>query len=331
MNPHPYLPSRKQREPTTRRRNDGAVRIALPNALGVHSPLSQRRDSVARGLRFPQASRKGRERQGATGRVRDVIAGGEPATGNTESKVVRSIRELITKADIRAVSVICATACLSLFLLEFAGNEGTYAQLYPPDRVGADPYWVLRTKAWWVLWIVISFVVIPVIAMMTLPGKRLRDCNLSFRGFAEHFWVYVGLFVTVLPLIWVVSLAPDFYNYYPMYPAAGRSWNDFLMWEGMYVAQFVALEFFFRGFLVGGLSRHIGVVAVPVSVMPYMMLHFTKPAPEAAASVVAGFILGYLAWKLKSIWGGVCVHCAVAVSMDLLALSHKNQLPWMHH
>jgi membrane protease YdiL (CAAX protease family) len=304
VNLHPYLQPRKRRETGRNRGYQGT---------------------------FPTASRKGRERQGATGRVRDVIAGGEPATGNTKAKAARSLQELITKADIRAVCVICATACLSLFLLEFAGNEGIYGQLYPPDRIGPDPYWVLRTKAWWILWIVISFVVIPVIAMVSLPGKRLRDCNLSFRGFAQHFWIYVGLFVAVLPVIWVVSLSPDFYNFYPMYPAAGRSWSDFLMWEGMYVAQFVALEFFFRGFLVGGLSRSIGVLAVPASVMPYMMLHFSKPAPEAAASVVAGFVLGYLAWKLKSIWGGVCIHCAVAVSMDLLALSHKNQLPWAHH
>jgi len=328
VNFHPYLQSRKRRESA----GSGCYDLvsASPSIFGGRS--SPRRAPLREPIQedVPRASRKGRERQVATGRVRDVIAGGEPATGNTKSKAARSIQELITKADIRAVCVICSTACLSLFLLEFAGNEGTYAQLYPPNRIGVDPYWVLRAKAWWVLWIVISFVMIPAIAMVSLPGKRLRDCNLSFRGFAQHFWIYVGLFAAVLPVIWVVSLSPNFYNYYPMYPAAGRSWNDFLMWEGMYVAQFVALEFFFRGFLVGGLSRYIGVLSVPASVMPYMMLHFSKPAPEAAASVVAGFILGYLAWKLKSIWGGVCIHCAVAVSMDLLALSHKNQLPWIH-
>jgi membrane protease YdiL (CAAX protease family) len=78
------------------------------------------------------------------------------------------------------------------------------------------------------------------------------------------------------------------------------------------------------------LRRHIGISALPVSVMPYMMIHFTKLLPEAAASIVAGFVLGYLAWKTKSIWGGVCVHCAVAATMDLLALAHKNQLPWLH-
>jgi membrane protease YdiL (CAAX protease family) len=287
-----------------------------------------------RGLFRPVASRKRRERQSAGARVgaRDSAAAGEAVPGSAKPwKSPRSIHELITKADLRAVGIICATACLSLFLLEFVGSEDTYARLYPPSPYEPDPYWVLRVKAWWVMWILISFVAVPVIAMLCMRTKGLRDCNLSFSGFAKHFWIYVGLFVAVFPVIWIVSQTRDFYTFYPMYPAAGRSWKDFLMWEGMYAGQFIALEFFFRGFLVGGLSRHMGVLSVPVSVMPYMMLHFTKPAPEAAASVVAGFVLGWLALKYKSIWGGVCVHCAVAVSMDLLALSHKNQLPWAHH
>ncbi len=271
-----------------------------------------------------------RVQQAPATRMRGFFAGGEGLAGNANANARRSIQNLITKMDARSVTIICATACLSLLVVQFVGGDATYAQLFPPNAHTPDPYWVLRLKAWWVLWVVISFAVIPAIAMASRPGKRLRDCNLSFRGFAEHFWIYLGLYVAVLPMIWIVSLTPEFYNYYPMYPSAGRSWNDFLMWEGLYIGQFVALEFFFRGFLVGGLSRHIGVLAAPVSVMPYMMLHFSKPWPEAAASVVAGFVLGWLAWRLKSIWGGVCVHCAVAVSMDLLALSHKGQLPWLH-
>jgi membrane protease YdiL (CAAX protease family) len=294
-------------------------------------PVGRRRYNHAR---FSVASRKGRDRHsaGAPGGLCDLAAGGGAVPGSTKPwKAARSIHELITKADVRAAFLICATACLSLFLLEFVGAEGTYARLYPPSPYEPDPYWVLRVKAWWLMWILIGFVMIPVIAMLCMRTKGLRDCNLSFSGFAQHFWMYVGLFVAVFPVIWLVSQTPNFYNYYPMYPAAGRSWKDFLMWEGMYAGQFIALEFFFRGFLVGGLARYMGVLAVPVSVMPYMMLHFTKPAPEAAASVVAGFVLGWLALKYKSIWGGVCVHCAVAISMDLLALSHKNQLPWTHH
>jgi membrane protease YdiL (CAAX protease family) len=309
--------------------------------LERHSP-SRKRNRPAASRRylgaFPTASRKGRDRRATTDsriqrapatRMRDFFAGdGEAPAGNAKGKAPRSIQDLITTIDVRSVAIICVTACLSLLVVEFVGSDATYARLFPPNPHAPDPYWVLRVKAWWVLWIVISFAAIPAMVMACIPGKRLRDCNLSFRGFTEHFWIYIGLYLAVLPVIWIVSLTPDFYNFYPMYPSAGRSWSDLLMWEGLYIGQFVALEFFFRGFLVGGLSRHIGVLAVPVSVMPYMMLHFSKPWPEAAASVVAGFILGWLAWRLKSIWGGVCVHCAVAVSMDLLALSHKGQFPW---
>jgi len=229
------------------------------------------------------------------------------------------------------MAVICFTACFGLALVQFLGSSQAYTDFFPPTPGAFDSYWVLRTKAWWIGAILIGFLIVPAIVMMLLPGGRLRDCHLSVSGFVRHVWIYVGLYFIVLPVIWLVSLTPEFTAYYPMYASAGRSWFDLLAWEGMYALQFIALEFFFRGFLVGGLGRHIGILSVPVSVIPYMMIHFVKPLPEAAGSVFAGFVLGWLAWKTKSIWGGVCVHCAVAATMDLLALSHKGQLPWLHH
>ena len=284
---------------------------------------------------FPAASRKGRNRNSpASARREPIASGGVALAGDAHSKEPQSIgdslKDTLRSTDVCGFAIICVTACIALLVLQFVGSDATYAELYPENRFAPDPYWILRVKAWWILWILISSVAFPAIVMAVQPGNRLRDCNLSFRGFAQHFWIYVGLFVLVCPVIWVVSLSPEFYNFYPMYPHAGRSWADLLMWEGMYAGQFIAVEFFFRGFLVGGLSRYIGVLAVPVSVMPYMMIHFAKPWPEAAGAIFAGLILGWLAWKLKSIWGGVCLHCAVAVSMDLLALSHKGQLPWLH-
>jgi membrane protease YdiL (CAAX protease family) len=280
----------------------------------------------------PQASRKRRERRLNSPQIRDASAStaAQSHPENPGSGPLQPIEDAAAAPGIWPIAAICATACLGLLIMQFGGSEPAYASFFPPPADRFDPYWVLRVKAWWVGSILIGFVALPALLMALLPGKRLRDCNLGFRGFREHFWIYVGLYAAVLPLIWVVSLSPSFYNFYPMYAQAGRSWFDLLMWEGMYAGQFVALEFFFRGFLVGGLGRTIGIFAVPVSVMPYMMIHFTKLLPEAAASVVAGFVLGYLAWKTKSIWGGVCIHCAVAATMDLLALAHKSQLPWLH-
>ncbi|MGH9747441.1 MAG: lysostaphin resistance A-like protein [Candidatus Acidiferrales bacterium] len=276
---------------------------------------------------LPRASNKGRRRRANAERTGDAapIAPTRDATSDSNSLWPNQN----APADLWPVVAICITACVSLLLLQFVATERMYAFFFPPAGGAPDTYWVLRVKAWWVAWALISYLALPALVMNLLPGKRLRGCNLGWRGFRDHYWIYAGLYAAVLPVIWVVSLSPEFYSFYPMYGQAGRSWFDLLVWESLYAGQFVALEFFFRGFLVGGLSRTIGAFAIPVAVIPYMMIHFTKPWPEAAASIVAGSVLGWLAWKTKSIWGGVCVHCAVAATMDLLALSHKSQLPWL--
>jgi membrane protease YdiL (CAAX protease family) len=286
----------------------------------------------SRRARFPQISRRKRDRtanpaQASLGRVSRTSSVAPSSPGDTRPVELRPLGDAAAAPGFWPVAAICVTACAGLLINQYGGSEQTFALLFPPKYV--DPYWVLRVKAWWVGSILIAFVALPATVMALLPGGRLRDCHLGFRGFREHFWIYVGLYGAVLPVIWIVSLSPSFTAFYPMYGQAGRSWADLLLWEGMYLGQFVALEFFFRGFLVGGLGRYLGMLAVPVAVLPYLMLHFSKLLPEAAASVVAGLVLGYLAWKTKSIWGGVCVHCAVAMTMDVLALAHKNQLPWL--
>jgi len=279
---------------------------------------------------FPQGSRRSRERRARAGGLRDERSRAQTDQSNPISSATGQFDARAMPPELWPVAAICVAACLSLGFAWFAGNQATFLYFFPLASHPVDSYWALRYKAWWVACTDIGYVAVPVFLMAFLPAVRFRDCNLSFTGFRRHFWTYVGLYAAVLPLIWLVSLTPTFFTYYPMYSFSGRSWFDLLAWEGLYAGQFVALEFFFRGFLVGGLSKRIGILAVPVSVMPYMMIHFTKPAPEAAASIVAGLVLGYLAWKTKSIWGGVCVHCAVASTMDFLALAHKGQLPWLH-
>jgi membrane protease YdiL (CAAX protease family) len=285
---------------------------------------------MGRGGSSKQGAGKRRGREAAASSSR---AGSFPfdASSSTEALQPEALQPIIppeAAARFWPFAAMCATACVSLGLVQFVGDQSTYLQLFPFKL--RNPDWMLGYRSWWVMWTVIGFLVLPAAFMLLWPGKRIRDCNLSWRGFREHFWIYVALYAAVFPVIYLVSWSPSFYSYYPMYPNAGRSWTDLLLWESLYAGQFIALEFFFRGFLVGGLGRYIGILGAPVSVMPYMMLHFAKPWPEAYAAIIAGFVLGWLAWKTKSIWGGVLIHCAVAVSMDLLALSHRGQLPWLH-
>jgi len=155
-----------------------------------------------------------------------------------------------------------------------------------------------------------------------MPGERIRDYGLSAKGFSRHVWIYVALYLGILPVIYGVSHLAGFQRTYPFYKLAHRTTWEFLAWEGLYALQFLSLEFFFRGFMLHGLKRAIGAHAIWVMIVPYCMIHYGKPMLETMGAILAGLVLGTLALRTRSIWCGVLIHVSVAVTMDLLALTH---------
>jgi membrane protease YdiL (CAAX protease family) len=217
------------------------------------------------------------------------------------------------------VLAVLLTCCVALTLQQYIGDSEGYARYFPNDD--GDRYWVLGSFAWWSGWRVIGYVILPVLVILALPGERLRDYHLSFRGFFRHFWIYAVLFLAIAPVVVLVSRTDSFRETYPFYRMANRSYVDLWTWEALYAIQFVSLEFFFRGFLLQGLRRALGASAIFVMIVPYCMIHYGKPLPETFGSIFAGLILGTLAMRTRSIWGGVLIHVGVAWTMDLLAVS----------
>ena len=142
----------------------------------------------------------------------------------------------------------------------------------------------------------------------------LLDMGLRTRGFFKHAWIYGALPRCRPAALLIVSRQPDFGAYYPFYKSSSRSWYDFLVWEGMYFAQFFGLEMFFRGFWLGALRRSFGSGAIFAMAVPYCMIHFGKPFLEANGAIVAGIALGLARMKTKSIYQGFLVHITVAAS-----------------
>ncbi len=195
--------------------------------------------------------------------------------------------------------------------------DKVYADVFPDD---GSRYWELGGFAWWAVWRVIGYVIIPLVGLACMR-VRIRDFHVSLRGLGRHLWIYGAMFVAILPIVLIASRTDAFRATYPFYALANRSSTDLWIWELCYAVQFVALEFFFRGFLLHGLRRAFGSNAIFVMMLPYCMIHFTKPLPETIGAIIAGLVLGTLALRTRSIWGGVMIHIAVAVTMDLLALS----------
>ena len=235
-------------------------------------------------------------------------------------------RALAPAAD-RGPAVACGVGSLALIFMEYADERtlaGWLASAWPGGYPGRFSE-LLELLAWTCVRL-IGFVLLPAIAIRVLLRLRLREHGLGAvpRG---HRRVYAVLLALVVPCVVVAASRPEFVAYYPFYRLAHTSWLDLLAWELLYAAHFVGLEFFFRGFWLMACRRSFGSQAVLVSAVPYCMIHFTKPLVEVLAALPAGIVLGLLAMRARSIWGGVCVHVAVAWLMDALALVQSTGLP----
>jgi membrane protease YdiL (CAAX protease family) len=229
--------------------------------------------------------------------------------------------------------VLCA---LILAMQEYYGGRGYFEQLvrpwltklYGPDNLHTlAKYDELYGFAWWAATRIGGYVLPFFVWKIFFRKDSLRDLGLRTKGFFDHVWIYSLFLAVVLPAMLIVSAQPDFGSYYPFYKTAPRSWFDFLVWEGMYFAQFFALEMFFRGFWLGILRKSFGSGAIFAMAVPYCMIHFGKPYLEAVGAIVAGIALGSLSMKTKSIYQGFLVHITVAALMDWLSLRRRHCTP----
>lgn len=138
--------------------------------------------------------------------------------------------------------------------------------------------------------------------------------------------MYVVMYLVMLPvLVWASSFS-SFRSFYPFYERAGEGGTAFWLYEAGYLTQFIGLEAFFRGFLTFGLLRRFGMLSIVVMTVPYTMIHFGKPMPEATAAIFAGLILGYMAVRSRSFVPGIFLHAGVAITMDLLVLWRNDMI-----
>ena len=192
----------------------------------------------------------------------------------------------------------------------FAANVGGVLGDHP--GVGAYLYWGLTS--------VLVRTVVPVGVIVWLVGDSPRDWGFRIRGTLKHFPAYGLMYVVMFPVLFWVSSFDSFQNYYPFYERAGEGGTAFWLYELGYGFQFVGIEAFFRGFLTFGLARRFGLLGIAMMTVPYTMIHFGKPAPEAFAAIIAGLALGYLALRSKSFVPGIFLHVGVALTMDALVL-----------
>jgi hypothetical protein len=186
----------------------------------------------------------------------------------------------------------------------------------------------LHRLAFWALVQIAGYLVLPLLVARFVLHAPLRDLGLRVRGVLRHGAPYLVLFLLALPLVVTASYGSAFQVKYPFYDLAPGEglWPRLWTWWALYALQFVALETFFRGFVLHGLVPRFGYAALFVMIVPYNMIHYGKPMPEALAAIVGGLALGTLSLRTRSVWWGAALHVAIAATMDVLALWHTGVL-----
>lgn len=139
---------------------------------------------------------------------------------------------------------------------------------------------------------------------------------------------YIIMLAVMLPLIFAASFNLGFQKMYPRYvPGSAEKLgliSNYLsvgVFELSYFLRFVAVELFFRGFLIIGAISIFGKRAILPAACIYSIWHFGKPMGEAIGAFFGGYILGILAYRTKSIFGGIAIHYGVALFMEAAAWS----------
>lgn len=225
-------------------------------------------------------------------------------------------------------SLIAISALLTTFY--YWGRPRFYRRSMQRDmaqwlETGGDDllYGILPYGYWGVASVVIRMV-IPCLIIVFIYREDIRDYGYRIRGAVKDGKIYLFLYAVMFPVVLGVSYTKPFQRKYPFYDNAMLGLEHFATYQLFYGVQFIALEAFFRGFMLFALARRFGYYAIPIMTIPYCMIHFGKPAAETFGAIIAGLALGYLAMKSKSWVYGAALHWGIGITMDLLAIMHKG-------
>lgn len=228
-------------------------------------------------------------------------------------------------------SIFFLLLTLVFLVIEYFGWQGPFHRL-----MGGSAFYTslgrmdrnLYAQLWTTVSFLIFLVLIPTLVLRLAFQKEDYQWMLGLGSLASSYKAYILAYVLMfLPLV-LAAKSPAFYRFYPLYRP--ESYSQWVLFELIYLPQFFAVEFFFRGPLLSYANKRLGVSALFLMVFPYALIHIHKPFTEALGSIVAGIVLGHMALKGRSIWGGVALHMLVALTMDTAALYFSGTLASFH-
>ena len=164
---------------------------------------------------------------------------------------------------------------------------------------------------------ILFYCIIPIVIILFIFKEPVKTFGYSFGDKKKVIFYSVVFSLIVTPIVMLSYFIPAVTNYYTIKPIIDI--GSFLLFELNVGVLIFFWELFFRGFILFGLYKKLGNVALPIHAIPFALLHIGKPDIEVVASFFAALLLGQIAIKSKSFLPAFVIHWVINAEIYLLA------------
>ena len=234
---------------------------------------------------------------------------------------IQTLKEKYLRGWDRQATVILIASALLLTFHRYYSRRGLFKNHFAEyfgSGLLADSY----PYYYWFLTTALTLLLVPMLVAKFGTKERLNNYGVQL-GNQKLGWSVTGAaWILMIPVvILAVIVYPPFLQKYPLSKVVASSWQAFLPYQLAYGVYMFSWEFFFRGFMLFGLERKFGNYSILIQTIPFAVMHYSKPLPEALGSIIAGILLGVLALETRSFIYGAAIHWLVAMTMDIVAVT----------
>jgi membrane protease YdiL (CAAX protease family) len=147
----------------------------------------------------------------------------------------------------------------------------------------------------------------PLLVIIFILKKNPLDFGL--RWGVPRIWGYYVLIICAVAgvILYASSFSTALQSYY--------SRQDFNVFTYILASciSLAASEFMHRGFLLFGLKEKFGEGSILLQMVPFVLLHFSKPELETVSTILTGILFGYVVYRGKSYWPAFFIHVFINV------------------